>query len=351
MAASLILFAPAAGSEIGGGHVMRDLALAEALQRRGAACVFAVPPWGERLLHRFASSDVEVHPLACSGDVAAIAAVVQALRPAALVLDDYRLAAAQTRGLAREGQTVVAIDDLADRDHACDLLVDPGFGRSPADYAGRTSPGCKVLAGPHYALLRSAFTEAAARPLRPVAERIGRLFVSFGLADPGGIAARSVERLRAALPYAALDVALAGDAASLSPLRALAAADPAVTLHPDTRDVAALMAQADAAVGAGGASTWERCALGLPSLAVVVADNQRAMIGRLAAGGVVLGADASASDFERAFDAAVARLAEPFTRAGLREASRGLCDGLGAARVANAILTRIGGGGPAVGLR
>ena len=293
MAAPLILFAPAAGPEIGGGHVMRDLALAEALQQHGATCAFAVPAWGERLVRRFGPPDIDIHPLARSSDPAALAAAVEALRPSALVLDDYRLAAEQTRGLAREGQVVVVIDDLADRDCACDLLVDPGFGRSPQDYAGRTPLGCEVLAGPRYALLRSAFTDAAAKPVQPVAERIGRLFVSFGLADPGGIAARAVERLRAALPDATLDVALAGDAVSLPPLRALAAVDPAVTLHPDARDVAALMAEADAAVGAGGASTWERCALGLPTLAVVVADNQRAMIGRLAAAGVVLAVNAS----------------------------------------------------------
>ena len=342
--APLILFTPAAGPQIGGGHVMRGIALAEALRRRGAAGAFAVPAWGERLLHRFASPEFAIDPLARSGDPAAIAAAVGALRPDVLVLDDFWLSAAQIAKLAGSVRAMVVIDDLADRRYVCDLLVDPSFGRSARDYAGRTPPGCELLVGPRYALLRESFGRQAAEPPLPVPEQPRRLFVSFGLADPGGVTARAVRRLRQRLPDVALDVALAADAASLPQLRLLAAADPSLHLHPDALNVAALMRGADAAVGAGGASTWERCAIGLPTLAVVVADNQREMIARLAAAGAVLSVDAAQADFEPAFDAAVERLADAQTRAALRQASQGLCDGRGASRVADAILRLVGRG-------
>ena len=331
-----VLFAPAAGPEIGGGHVMRGLALAEALQARGAEVAFAVPPWGERLIARLAAQSVRVHPLARSGDAAAISAALEAVRPDALVLDDYALDARATEILARPGLTRVVIDDLAERAHACDLLVDPGYARSAADYAGRVPEHATVLAGPRYALLRSGFGRVA--PARPPRRAVERIFVSFGLSDVGAIAARAVERLRPRAPYARFDVALASDAASLPRLRVLAERDEGLVLHPDAREVATLMQAADMAVGAGGSATWERCALGLPTLAVVVADNQRSTIAGLADAGVLLAVDAAARGFEIALEAAFDRLADPGLRARLQSASRAVCDGQGAARVAEALL-------------
>ena len=333
-----VLFAPAAGPQIGGGHLMRDLALAEALQARGAVCTFAVPPWGERLLQRFADASPPVRLLARSGEPAAIAGALEAVRPDVLVLDDYGLAASDVAALARPGLGTAVIDDLADRAYACDLLIDPGFGREAGDYAYRVPRGCEVLAGPRYALLRRAFASPDAPALRPAASQVRRAFVSFGLSDVDGIAAHAARILRACAPEVRLDLALAGDAMSLPRLWALAAADPDLVLHPDARDVAALMRSADVAVGAGGSATWERCALGLPTLAVVVADNQRAMIGRLADARAVLAVDMADADFEARFRTAFGRLCLPAVRKQLSRASRALCDGRGAERVAEALI-------------
>ena len=333
-----VLFAPAAGPQIGGGHVMRDLALAEALQAQGVRCTFAAPPWGERLLQRFADSPPPVHSLSRSGEPDAIAAALNALRPDLLVLDDYSLSAAAICGISRPGLHIAVIDDLADRVYACDLLVDPGFGREAADYAGRTPQACEVLAGPRYALLRPAFTDMAAPPPPPIEAEVRRVFVSFGLSDVEAVTARAVERLRRSAPHAYFDVALASDAPSLGRLRAMAEADANLVLHPDARDVAGLMRAADVAVGAGGSATWERCALGLPTLAVIVADNQREAILRMAQAGVLLGLDMAEADFSQRLTEAFERLCEPQVRQALRQASRGLCDGQGAARVVEALI-------------
>jgi spore coat polysaccharide biosynthesis predicted glycosyltransferase SpsG len=115
-------------------------------------------------------------------------------------------------------------------------------------------------------------------------------------------------------------------------------ADPALYLHLDAADPAALMAEADFAVGAGGASTWERACLGLPTLAVILADNQRAMIRRMAAAGVLLAVDLAAPEIEADVQAALAQLRAPETRRALRDRSAALCDGQGAGRVAEAII-------------
>ena len=113
----------------------------------------------------------------------------------------------------------------------------------------------------------------------------------------------------------------------------------------DATDVAGLMRAADAAVGAGGASTWERCALGLPTLAVVVAENQRAMISAMAGEGRLLAADIHAPGFEEALRTGFEALQRSEVRARLSKAARALCDGRGASRVAEAVMRRLSGAG------
>ena len=271
------------------------------------------------------------------GDPRSLAALAQALDPAAVVLDDYAADAVAERMLAAPGRVLMAVDDLADRPHAVDLLLDPGYGRDAADYAA-LAPGAQVLAGPAYALLRPGFGGDATAP---VDGPLRRLFVSFGLSDVEGVTARAAGLARMVLPDVALDVALAAEARSLPLLRARANAGEPIALHVDTPDVAGLMRRADAALGAGGSSVWERCALGLPSLAVVVADNQRPLIEALQAQGVVIGCDLHASDFEARFVAGLEALRDPGRRRTLAERSRALCDGRGAERAARALLARI----------
>ena len=165
--------------------------------------------------------------------------------------------------------------------------------------------------------------------------------MSFGLSDVGRVAERAVGLIRARAPTLALDVVLGADAASLPGLKARARTDPALALHVDTADVAALMARADAAVGAGGSGVWERCAGGLPSLAVIVADNQRPLVGALAARGATLACDLLGPDFDSRFAEAFDALYDASVRDGLAAKAHALCDGRGAARVAQALLAMI----------
>jgi UDP-2,4-diacetamido-2,4,6-trideoxy-beta-L-altropyranose hydrolase len=329
-----MLFAPASGPGVGGGHVMRGLTLAEALAGRGARCAFAVGPEGAAILARFAARPVETVLTSEEPLPAALAR----LQPQVLVLDDYATTPAEEAAL-KGGARLVVIDDLADRAHPADLLVDPGHGRLVADYDGLLPPSCLRLVGPTYALVRPAFAALREAALaRPVADQPRRLFVSFGLSDVAGIAARAVAMARTVLPDAEIDVALAASAESLPALTRTAAAETRLRLHVDATDVADLMAEADLALGAGGASTWERACLGLPTLAVVVAENQRGMIGRMAAEGLLLSVDLEAQDFEGGVTAALGRLGDAALRRDLRDRSAALCDGLGAERIAEEMM-------------
>jgi UDP-2,4-diacetamido-2,4,6-trideoxy-beta-L-altropyranose hydrolase len=325
-----ILLAPASGPGVGGGHVMRSLALAQALAARGAACAFSCGPHGAQIVERFGGGQFAV-----VGDSLS--------RPAtafdALIIDDYQIRAPQETPLRADVHTLMVIDDLADRAHDCDLLLDPGYRRTRADYAGLVPNGARTLLGPGYALLRAPFAELRARALtRTRPDTVERLFINFGLSDVGGVAARTYGALRAALPSTRVDLVVANDAVSLPRLRDWARIDANLALHIDCQTVGDLMAQADAAIGAGGASTWERACLGLPTLAIVVADNQRAMIAGLTADGVLLSADLDADDFEPRLRQAYGDLCDRSLRERIAERASALCDGRGADRAAAALL-------------
>lgn len=325
MSGPLILFLPDYGPAIGGGHVMRSLTLARALQSLGARCAFAVNQATAGLLAAFNDGAVEVWT---DGEWQE--------QPAVAVVDNYALTSADERALAVKGVKVAALDDIG-RSHDCNLVIDPGLGRTPADYPGRA----EVLAGPSYALLRPEFTQTA--PNR----HGGRVLVSLGLTDVGGITAYVLAKLATTEGWSEADVVLGSGAESLEYVREAAAHDSRIRLHVETREMARLTAEADLAIGAGGGSVWERACLGLPTLLLILAENQRPMAHRLADEGAVLAVDVSDPDFESQFDQALNRiLSDAALRQDLSAVSRRLCDGQGAQRVARAILALAGESAP-----
>lgn len=191
---------------------------------------------------------------------------------------------------------VLAWDDLADRPHACDLLLDQNLGRDPEAYAALVPEGTSVLAGPRYAVLRPEFAELRAAAL---ASRSGgplrRIMVSLGGVDRPNATGAVLEVLGSVpgLRDVQVDVILGSRAPAVEEVRSQAAAMPMqVEVAVDVDDMAQRMARADLAIGAVGGTTWECCALGLPSLLLTIAENQRAAAKRLDSYGasVLLGA-------------------------------------------------------------
>lgn len=313
---------------------MRSLTLARALGQRGAICRFVVTAPGEDLLRRFSGSAFEVVRISSQ---AALPTAVAQYRPDGLVLDSYRIDDVVEAGLKRHAGAVLVIDDLANRAHSAQIIADPSYGRELGDYRP-LAPKSQVLAGPDFALVAQSFCDARPSDAKAALRSVDRIFVSFGLADIGLVAHRSIKMLSGLAPSARLEVALASDAPSARLLAPEAARDTRIRLHLDARNVAELMADCDICVGAGGSSVWERATLGKPSLVVILAENQRALIERLAADGLCVSADLSAPNFEQQFADSFYLLAEPERRWAMAEASLRLCDGRGAARLADAFI-------------
>jgi UDP-2,4-diacetamido-2,4,6-trideoxy-beta-L-altropyranose hydrolase len=321
---------------------MRCLTLARALIGRGAVCAFAATSSTQAILAAFGGSDIQTFPLTGDPDDAAATARWASVFNADWVfVDHYGLTPAQEAAL-RAGRRLAVLDDLADRPRAPNLLMNSGYGCAPDDYRDLTPPGALLLTGPTYAPVRSQFAAARANSLRRRREgappRHG--LIALGLTDIDSITARVIAIVRPMLPDLILDVVVGGSAPSLEDLRAAAKADPGLRLHVDTLEMAQLMAMADFAVGAGGSSTWERATVGLPTATVVLADNQRLMAAAMARDGLILMADAAAPDFADQLGGAIRRLAsDPALRRSMADATAALCDGMGAARFAETLLS------------
>jgi UDP-2,4-diacetamido-2,4,6-trideoxy-beta-L-altropyranose hydrolase len=323
-----ILFVCAAGPSVGGGHVMRSLTLAKALEQKGVACAFLASPEVVKVLDAFAPDMARAQ--ADDGFDA-------------LVFDSYALTTDDHRAVAK-GRPTLVIDDLADRPLAADLVLDSGPARKAEDYADLVPSTARLLLGPAYAPVRPAFAALREAALARRAERppVRRILVSLGLTDVGGVTGQIVDMLRPIAGEAMLDVVLGGGAPSLPGLWALAADDPRLTLHVDTQHMPELVFDADLAIGAGGSTTWERCVLALPALTLILADNQVASARALEAAGATPCLAIDAPDFDAAFTHAVQDLlASADRRAALSTASAAVCDGQGADRVAAIFLATL----------
>lgn len=355
-----VAFRVDASPRIGGGHVMRCLTLADELARQGAEISVisaAITPAMRALVEtaRFRLAMIERaedaagedsdwdraswSEAAQQRDAAACAELLGDGGADWLVVDHYGLDAVWERAAGAHAGAVAVIDDLANRPHACALLLDQTFGRDPADYRPLTGNETQLLIGAHHALLRRDF--AAARPaalarhLTPGPVR--RLLISLGTTDVGGHSEAAARGALAATD-GAIDLVLGSAAPTLDRVRGLAAAEPRLTLHVDTSDMCVLMAAADLAIGAAGTTSWERCCLGLPTVTVAVAANQRLIAEKLAEVGAIVMLDDPA---ESGFAAALARLVgDDGERLRLARASADICDGEGAPRVADAMLAR-----------
>lgn len=290
------IFRADALSGIGGGHVMRCLTLARRLVASGWAVGFACAAETLTVVPSLAA-DMEVLE-AIDGQSLDAAALARRWPNGCdvLVVDHYSLDARFETSCRGWAANVVAIDDLADRPHDCDVLIDATPTRDILEYSDLTPANALVLTGAEYALLRPEFAavrrEALAR--RNGVANVRRILVSLGLTDLNGVSEQAARVLLAMNANFMIDVVIGAGAPSKAALEQLAAQDSRLCVHVDPTNMAILMASADLAIGGGGTTSWERCCLGLPTVIMVLADNQRLPSTRLQeAGAALLASDTS----------------------------------------------------------
>jgi UDP-2,4-diacetamido-2,4,6-trideoxy-beta-L-altropyranose hydrolase len=322
------VFRADAAQALGAGHIYRCLALANGLAEAGWTCTFAVGPETRTAAPVLFQSGHQVIP-------------AEALEGSAdlLVVDHYGLDHEFENRCRRWAKRILAIDDLADRRHDCDLLVDQTLGRATADYDGLVSAGCVALLGPRYALLRPTFGEARAHALSRRDGGMRRILISVGGTDPRDMTSRALRAIVGCGFAGNIDVVLGGSSPNRETVAALVSAcEGRARLHLDTPHMAALMTEADLAIGACGTSSWERCVLGLPTVGLVTADNQEMISAELSAVGAVMSVGGWNEAFEARIGAAVEHLSNsPEDLRRMSEAAAAVCDGGGVARVIAAV--------------
>ncbi|MGQ0662586.1 MAG: UDP-2,4-diacetamido-2,4,6-trideoxy-beta-L-altropyranose hydrolase [Pseudomonadota bacterium] len=333
----LAVFRADAGERIGAGHVMRCLALAEGLGAVGWRCGFAVAPGTLEVAPALARSGHEI--LLLDGEEREEPQALAWRWPGAalLVVDHYRRDATFERSCRPWAARILVIDDLADRPHCCDGLIDSALGRMASDYAPLVASGCRLFLGPDYAPLRPQFARARPRALarRRRAGPVRRILVGLGATDPDNMTAQVLDALARTAIEADIDIVLGSAAPHLKAVAELARALPKrASLRVDIEDMAGLMADADLAIGAAGSSAWERCCLGLPSALIVLGADQAHGARELDRRGAarLLGRPA---DLDRGALAATlhALARDQAGRAAMSEHAAALCDGEGRRRI------------------
>lgn len=291
-----------ASVQMGTGHVMRCLTLADALREYGARSVFFCRPHVGQLMELIAQRGHEVVALPAVDGLFVPSAMApahaawlgtdwatdaeetgQALGDEVLdwmVVDHYALDHHWEKSLRSRCQRLMVIDDLADRLHDCNVLLDQNLGRSVEHYRHLVPGGATLLIGPQFALLRPEFV--ARRPAslaRRAQPMLRRLLITMGGVDKDNMTGQVLEVLEACrLPEnAEITVVMGHKAPWLDQVKTQAVSMSRKTqVLVGVTDMAWVMMQSDLAIGAAGGASWERCCLGLPTLILVLADNQRA---------------------------------------------------------------------------
>lgn len=298
-----VAFRTDASIQIGTGHVMRCLTLADALAEQGAECLFIsrvhegnlnklIGARGHQVLALAAGdwSDDQQNDAPAHGHWLGTGwaqdadQTLQALGETVvdwLVVDHYGLDARWETALRPACRTLMVIDDLADRSHNCDLLLDQNLGRIRADYLELIPQDCTLLAGPGYALLRPEFPALRDESLaRRTGGRLDHLLITLGGVDKDNVTGKVLEALGACsdcLPAnLRISIIMGPHAPWREQVREQAARLPWPTqVAVGVSDMARRMTDADLIIGAAGSTSWERCCLGVPTIIFVLAENQQ----------------------------------------------------------------------------
>lgn len=269
----LALFAAEASLQIGTGHVMRCLVLAESLQNSGWDCSFVSSQTSYDLVSRLAPfpridpKEFWKNPFSAK----------------LLVVDNYNLDSSYENHFRKYVETILVIDDLADRPHNCDILLDQNLGSQISDYQNLVNENCKILVGTKFALLRPEFAKLrpAALQKRSKTKKVSKILINFGGSDINNHSLKALENLETSSFQGEVDVVLGFSATHFDSVKNFAKKSKnKITVH-RAADMSQLIFENDLALAAGGSSAWERCCLGLPTYIIKIADNQEQIFNEL----------------------------------------------------------------------
>lgn len=300
-----IVFRVDASITIGTGHLMRCLALAETLALNGAEVSFISRKHRGNLNSYILDKNFKLFELPVSQDEQSsdelnhysswlgvtwqkdagdTTAVLKQINADYIIVDHYALDYRWERRVKEHCNDVVVVDDLANRRHECDFLIDQTLGRVHADYNQLVPETCSLLLGVQYALLRHEFVDwrtfSLSRRRDPALKNI---LIAVGGVDKNNMTAEIMDALNdLPLSMDMVIIIMGKNAPHMSSVCTLSTSMNYQTkVLSGVENMAELMAKSDLVIGAAGSSSWERCCLGVPSIALVIADNQKTIARQL----------------------------------------------------------------------
>jgi UDP-2,4-diacetamido-2,4,6-trideoxy-beta-L-altropyranose hydrolase len=281
-----IVFRVDSSTQIGVGHLMRCLTLADEFQKKNHKITFICRELQGNLVNLikykvigllgnndFQSDDLYLNLLGETQEQDAGQVIrVMPENTDLLIVDNYALDEVWHKKLRQYTDKIMVIDDLADKQFDCDILLNQNLGSQVKDYQGKVLNDCELLLGCDYALLRPEFKELRGQALekRKNTKKIKNILISMGGSDIKNITYDVLQQLDSNFNV----VVVLG---SISPHNAMIenyAKDKKIKVIVNADNMAELMLEADLAIGASGSTNWERLCLGLPSLIFTVAENQ-----------------------------------------------------------------------------
>lgn len=312
-----VVFRVDASLEMGSGHVMRCLTLADELKQLGYECtfisrqqpgelselikqrqhaVYTLPECTEFAEHCLTHRNLPHSNWLKGGqkrDAQESAEILQTINPDWLVVDHYGIDKAWEQLVRAYVKRILVIDDLADREHDCDVLLDQNLGQTDDMYHPFVPEECQVLTGCRYALLRPEFTAFRERSLeyRKGKTQIDRVLISMGGVDKENYTEEALNGLASSglNDKTEVTVVLGKQAPWLTEVKEQATNSRLnVRVLSNVSNMAELMSRSDLSIGAAGSTSWERCCLGLPTLMCVLAENQQGIAKALETSGAAM---------------------------------------------------------------
>jgi len=339
-----IVFRVDSSIQIGSGHLMRCLTLADELAREGNSIVFICKELKGNLIQsiklpvislpinkRFYSESLHLsRPYSIQVEDAkqTIEAISDDID--LLIVDSYALDKVWHQELRPYTKKIMVIDDLANKSFDCDILLNQNAGSERLGYRDRVPKGCCLLLGLQYAMLRPEFLALRKRALakRKKTQDIKNILVSMGGSDKKNVSYDILQRLSSRFNV----VVVLGLASVHKQMIVNYAKSKNIKVIINADNMSELMLNADLSIGAGGSTSWERCCLGLPTLIYVLSENQKEIARELEQ----FGAAMLVRNLEHDLKALTSNL--DIWKL-MSDKSQSMCDGLGVKRISRVLMS------------